>query len=89
LINIAQICQYRRQTTHNDRDGYHAGNFLNGVHFHSERKQTIIPYIQDVPGVKVNNSGFNSTVEAESKTSYTHGSNSQRFRSYEFLKYNK
>jgi hypothetical protein len=40
--------------------------------------------IQGVPGVKVNISGFNSRADAESKTSYTHGSNLQRFRSYEF-----
>jgi len=38
-----------------------------------------------VPGVKVNNSGFNSRDDADSKTSYTHGPNSQRFRSSEFL----
>jgi len=41
------------------------------------------------PGVKVNTSGFNSRADAESKTSYTHGSNLQRFRSYELLKYSK
>jgi len=41
------------------------------------------------PGVKVTTSGFNSRAAAESKTSYTHGSNWQRFRSYEFLKYSK
>jgi len=48
-------------------------------------------HIQDVPGVKVNTSGFNSTADTESKTPYTHtqGSDSQRFRSYEFLKYTK
>ena len=45
--------------------------------------------IQNVPGVKVNTSGFNPRADSESKTSYTHGSNSQRFRSYEFLKYSK
>jgi hypothetical protein len=45
--------------------------------------------VQDVPGVKVTTSGFISGVDAESKTSYTHGSNSQKFRSYEFLKYSK
>jgi hypothetical protein len=43
--------------------------------------------MQGVPGVKVSISGFNSKADAESKTSYTHESNSQRFRSYEFLKY--
>jgi len=35
--------------------------------------------------VKVTTSGFNSRADSESKASYTHGSNSQRFRSYEFL----
>jgi hypothetical protein len=44
---------------------------------------------QGVPGVKVITSGFNSRADSESKMPYTHGSNSQRFRSYEFLKYNK
>ena len=43
--------------------------------------------MQGVPGVKVTTSGFNSRAGSESKTSYTHGSNSQRFWSYEFLKY--
>ena len=42
-------------------------------------------YIQSVPGVKVTTSGFNSRVDSGSKTSYTHGSNWQRFGSYEFL----
>jgi len=70
LVNIAQICRYRRQTTLEHRDGYHFSNFFHGVHFHSERKQTIIPYIQGVPGV--NTSGFNSVADAESKASYTH-----------------
>ena len=46
-------------------------------------------YIQRVPGVKVSTSGFYSRADAESETSYTHWSNSQRFRSYEFLKYSK
>ena len=41
--------------------------------------------IGNVSGVKVNTSGFNSRADAESKTLYTHGSNLQRFRSYEFL----
>jgi len=41
--------------------------------------------IRDVLGVQVTTSGFNSRADSESKTSYTHGSNSQRFRSYEFL----
>jgi hypothetical protein len=43
-------------------------------------------YVQDVPGVKVTTSGVTSLADAESKTSYTHGSNSQRFRSYEVWK---
>ena len=46
-------------------------------------------HIQGVPGVKVTTSGFNSRADSESKTSYTQGSNSQRFRVYEFLKYSK
>ena len=46
-------------------------------------------HIQGVPGVKANTSGFNSRVDAQSKTSYTYGSNWQRFRNYEFLKYSK
>ena len=33
--------------------------------------------IESVPGVKFNTSGFNSRADVESKTSYTHGSNSQ------------
>jgi hypothetical protein len=45
--------------------------------------------LQDVPGVKVNISGFNSRDDAESKTSYTLGSISQRLSNYEFLKYGK
>ena len=44
-------------------------------------------YIQGVPVVKVTISGFNSRADSESKTSYTHGSNLQRFWSYEFLNY--
>jgi len=43
--------------------------------------------IQGVPGVKVTISGFNSRADAESKTSYSHGSDWQCFRSYEFLNY--
>ena len=35
-------------------------------------------------GCEVTTKGFNSRVDSESKTIYTHGSNSQRFRSYEF-----
>jgi len=42
-------------------------------------------HIHCVPGVKITTCGFNSRAYSESKTSYTHGSNSQRFRSYEFL----
>ena len=42
--------------------------------------------IHGVPGVKVATSGVTSLGDAESKTSYTHGSNSQRFRSYEVWK---
>jgi hypothetical protein len=38
--------------------------------------------IQRVPGVKVTASGVTSLGDAESKTSYTHGFNSQLFRSY-------
>jgi len=41
--------------------------------------------IQGVPGVKVTTSEFNSRADSESKMSYTHGSNSQRFRIYGFL----
>ena len=40
--------------------------------------------MQGVPEVKINILGFNPRADAESKTSYTHGSNSQRFRSYDF-----
>jgi hypothetical protein len=46
-------------------------------------------YIQGVPGVKVNILGFTSRADAEAKTSSSHGSNLQQFRSYEFLKYSK
>ena len=38
-------------------------------------------------GVKVTTSGFDSRADSESETSYTHGSNSRRFLSYQFLKY--
>ena len=54
-----------------------------------KEKKTVAPSIQVVPGVKVTTSGFNSRANSESKTSYTHGSNSQQFRSYEFLKFLK
>jgi hypothetical protein len=50
---------------------------------------SVYMFIQGVLGVKVNISGFNSRYEAESKTSYAHGSNSQQFRSYELLKYSQ
>ena len=40
-----------------------------------------------VPGVKSTTSGFNSRTDSESKTSYTHEPDWQRFRSYEFLKF--
>ena len=49
----------------------------------------LLHLIRGVPGVKLNTSGFNSRADTESKTSYTHGSNSQQFRSYEFLKCSK
>ena len=51
--------------------------------------QEIYPQIQGVPGFKITTSGFNSRADSESKMSYIHGSNSQRFGSYEFLKYSK
>jgi hypothetical protein len=41
----------------------------------------VLTNIQSVPGVKITTSGFNSRAVSESNTSYTHGSNSQRFRS--------
>jgi hypothetical protein len=46
---------------------------------------TAVWNIQGAPGVKVNISEFNSRADIESKTSYTYGSNPQRFRSYGFL----
>ena len=45
--------------------------------------------IQGVPRVNVTTLGFNSRADSESNTSHTHGSNSQRFRIYGFLKYSK
>jgi hypothetical protein len=42
-------------------------------------------YTQRIPAVKVTTSRFNARADSESKLSYTHGSNSQRFRSYEVL----
>jgi len=55
----------------------------------SRARACIYILTQDVPGAKITNSEFNSRADAESKTSYTHGPNSQRFRSFEFLKYSK
>jgi hypothetical protein len=49
----------------------------------------LLSHIQSVPGIKVTTSGFNSRADSESKTSYTHWSNSQRFRSYECLNFLK
>jgi len=45
--------------------------------------------IQDVPGIKVTTSGFNSRADSESKTSYTQGPKSQRLKICEFLKHSK
>jgi len=45
--------------------------------------------LHGVPVVKANISGFNSRADAESKTPYTLGFNSQRLSNYEFLKYSK
>jgi len=59
---------------------------------HSENFKVVCEpfvFIQGVPGFKVTTSGFNSRADSEPKTSYTYGSNSQRFRSYEFLKFLK
>jgi hypothetical protein len=42
------------------------------------------PYIYDISRLRVN-----SRADVESRTSYTHGSKSQRFRNYEFLKCSK
>jgi hypothetical protein len=56
---------------------------------HRTKSQGSAEIIQSVPGIKVTTSEFNSRADSESKTSYTHGSNSQRFRSYEFLKFLK
>jgi len=57
---------------------------LPSIKFNAFRFSSCRVLIQDVPGNKVTTSGFNSRVDSESKMSYTHGSNSQRFRSYEF-----
>jgi hypothetical protein len=50
------------------------------------KKKNIAGQIQGVPGVKVTTSGVTSLGDAESQTSYIHGSNSQRFMSYEVWK---
>jgi hypothetical protein len=63
--------------------GANTSDIADSVYVH-----TSTAFIQSVPGVKVTTSGFNSRADSESKTSYTHGSNS-RFRSYEFLNYSK
>ena len=55
----------------------------------SQFSKTYIIVIWGVAGVKVTTSEFNSRADSESKISSTHGSNSQRFRSYEFLKCSK
>jgi hypothetical protein len=39
--------------------------------------------------VKVTNTVFNSRADSESKNLYTYVYNSQRFRTYDFLKYSK
>ena len=44
-----------------------------------------ISHIKGSPGVKVTSSGLNSRADAESKISYTHGSDWQQCRSYEIL----
>ena len=51
----------------------------------------ILSAIQSVPGVKVSTLGLNARADGESKTTYTYtqGLNSERFRSYDFLKYRK
>ena len=49
-------------------------------------KKCLPSLIQSVLGVKVTTSGFNSRAGSESKTSYTHGSKSQRLRSSGFYK---
>jgi len=46
------------------------------------------PVLQGVPGVKVTTFGFHYISDSDSNTLYTHGSNLQRFGSYEFLKKN-
>jgi hypothetical protein len=51
----------------------------------SNHKQ-LASHIQGVLGVKVTTLGVISLGNAESKISYTHGSNLQRFRSYEVWK---
>jgi len=49
----------------------------------------ILDTVRGVRGVKVNTSVFISRIDGESQMSYTQGSNWQRFRIYEFLKYIK
>jgi len=56
---------------------------------HSNKVSSTDRSIQGLPVVKVSTSGFNSRADGESKMSYTHRSNSQQFRSYEFVKYSK
>jgi len=58
-------------------------SFKHMLVFCTFKRKTFI--IQGVPGVKVTTSGFNSRADSQSKMSYTHGSNSQRFGSYKFL----
>jgi len=45
--------------------------------------------IHGLPGIKVDTLRFNYRADVESKMSHTHGSSSQLFRSYEFLKCSK
>jgi hypothetical protein len=45
----------------------------------------MIHYMQNVPGLKVNNAGSNSKGNSDSEMSYTYGSNSQQLQSYEYL----
>ena len=63
------------------------GLHVDNVKFNTGKEEWLS--IQGVPGFKVSTLGFNSRADAESKTTYTHGPNSQRFRIYEFLKYDK
>jgi len=63
--------------------------FLNVICSHLNCNRFLFYNIKSVPGIKVTTSGFISRADSESKTSYTLGFNSRRFRSYEFLKYSK